>query len=201
MADTPTEIAMATGTASQTGDAKPPETLYDAPAVLELIAKLAGQIESDMDGRDGVCLIGIQRRGDTLARRFCGLIQEQLGREIPSGSLDITLYRDDFDSLAPQPVVGKTALPFTVVDKTIYLVDDVLYTGRTIRAALDELSALGRPARILLAVLIDRGGRELPIEASFVGKHVEAEHREIIDVKVQEEDDTAKVLLLEKVGE
>ncbi len=148
-----------------------------------------------MTARDDVCLVGIQRRGDTLARRLRELLQEQYAHEIPCGSLDITLYRDDFDSLAQQPVVGNTSLPFGVAGKTIYLVDDVLFTGRTIRAALDELSALGRPSRIILAVLIDRGGRELPIAADHVAASVSVEQGHEIQVFFEEDDGEDAVLL------
>ncbi len=170
------------------------ETVYDTGQMRRLIDGLATALAEDMAGREELCLVGIQRRGDTLARRLAELLGEETGREIPCGSLDITLYRDDFDSLAQQPVVGQTSLPFAVAGKTIYLIDDVLYTGRTIRAALDELSALGRPARIVLAVLIDRGGRELPIAADQVAATVEIEPGEEIQVHLMEDDGEDAVL-------
>ena len=171
------------------------ETLYDAGGVRDLIRQLADRMLDDMAGQADPCLVGIQRRGDTLARRLAGIFAEQLGREIPCGSLDITLYRDDFDSLAPQPLVGKTAVPFEVAGKTLYLVDDVLYPGRTIRAALDELSALGRPSRIILAALIDRGGRELPIAPDHAAASISVQPGHEIQVLLTEDDGEDAVLL------
>ena len=186
---------MTTGDGNEAQSSTPAETLYDADGVRDLIEQLAGQLQRDMEPHNELCLVGIQRRGDTLARRLSGLLRERLGQEVPCGSLDITLYRDDFDSLAPQPVVGRTSLPFEVAGKTIYLVDDVLYTGRTIRAALDELSALGRPSRIILAILIDRGGRELPIAADFVASSVDVQQGSEIQVLFDEDDGQDAVIL------
>ena len=186
---------MTTGEGNEARNSALTETLYAAGGVRDLTEQLAGQLQRDMESRNDVCLVGIQRRGDTLARRLSVLLRERLGREIPCGSLDITLYRDDFDSLAPQPVVGRTSLPFEVAGKTIYLVDDVLYTGRTIRAALDELSALGRPSRIILAILIDRGGRELPIAADFVAASVRIQQGSEIQVLFDEDDGEDAVIL------
>ena len=132
-------------------------------------------------------LVGIQRRGVELAARLAVLIGKG-GPPIPLGQLDITLYRDDLSTVGPVPQVGVTSLPDQLEGRTVVIVDDVLYTGRTIRAALDELADFGRPRRILLAVLVDRGGRELPIQADFVGHRVETGGDERIDVAVQELD-------------
>jgi len=133
-------------------------------------------------------LVGIQRRGVELAGRLASLIQKETGTEIPRGALDITLYRDDLETVGPRPVVGATELPFDLEGKAAWIVDDVLFTGRTIRAGLDELADFGRPARIGLAVLVDRGGRELPICADVVGEKVELEAKHRVDVFVTELD-------------
>jgi len=133
-------------------------------------------------------LVGIQRRGAELAARIAALISKSEGRAIPLGKLDITLYRDDLSAIGPRPVVGETTLPVEVEGRTVVIVDDVLYTGRTIRAALDELADFGRPRRILLAVLVDRGGRELPIQADIVGLTVSTTADDRVDVAVEELD-------------
>ncbi|MEJ2540120.1 MAG: bifunctional pyr operon transcriptional regulator/uracil phosphoribosyltransferase PyrR [Gemmatimonadota bacterium] len=139
-------------------------------------------------------LVGIRRRGDLLAR----LLQEELrsaeGHEVPLGALDITLYRDDLATVGPRPLVGETQLPAAGIDgATVVLVDDVLYTGRTVRAALNELADYGRPARIILCVLADRGGRELPIQADIVGRHVETVGRQRVEVRVPPLDEVLAV--------
>jgi pyrimidine operon attenuation protein / uracil phosphoribosyltransferase len=154
--------------------------------VSRLIDRLAATLLDEFPESSELCLVGIRRRGDLLAARLLTKFQTEAHREIPYGSLDITLYRDDFDSLTERPIIGKTEIPFDLDDQTVVLVDDVLFTGRTIRAALDELLELGRPARILLAVLIDRGGRELPIAANFVGATVDVAPDDNVQVLLEE---------------
>jgi pyrimidine operon attenuation protein / uracil phosphoribosyltransferase len=172
---------------SETGSPSVRE-LLDNSAVSNLIDKLAGTLVDEFPESNEFCLVGIRRRGDLLAARLLTRFQVEGNREIHCGSLDITLYRDDFDSLTERPIIGKTEIPFDLDDKTVVLVDDVLFTGRTIRAALDELLELGRPARILLAVLIDRGGRELPIAADFVGVTIDVAPGANVQVLLEELD-------------
>ena len=145
--------------------------------------------------------IGIRRRGVPLAQRLSKKIETLEHRVIPVGILDISLYRDDLSTVSHQPVLNSTDITFPVVGKDVILMDDVLYTGRTIRASLDALFDHGRPARVQLLVLIDRGHRELPIEAQYVGRMVQTSPREIIEVKFQEIDGMEKVLLVEKIAE
>jgi len=133
-------------------------------------------------------LVGIQRRGVELAERLARLIEKEEGVSVPRGALDITLYRDDLEVVGPRPVIGETRLPGDLTDKHVVIVDDVLYTGRTVRAALDELADFGRPKRISLCVLVDRGGRELPIQADVVGKVVKIGPGERVDVLIEEQD-------------
>lgn len=163
-------------------------TVLDARAVSRTLRRMADEIVELFDGTDNVILVGIQRRGVQLADRLGAMIAEREGVEVPRGALDITLYRDDLQTIGPRPVVGKTHLPWAIGGKNVVIVDDVLYTGRTIRAALDELADFGRPARIALAVLVDRGGRELPIHADVVGRRVEVGRDMRIDVLVSELD-------------
>jgi pyrimidine operon attenuation protein/uracil phosphoribosyltransferase len=143
-------------------------------------------------------VVGIQRRGVQLADRIVKMIEGGEGVAVPQGSLDITLYRDDLQTIGPRPVVGPTYLPWDLDDKHVVIVDDVLYTGRTVRAALDELADFGRPASISLAVLIDRGGRELPIHADVVGKKVTVADGERVDVMVAELDERTEVVIVSK---
>ncbi|WP_407936404.1 bifunctional pyr operon transcriptional regulator/uracil phosphoribosyltransferase PyrR [Limnochorda pilosa] len=153
-------------------------------------------------GREGeeLALVGVRTRGVPLARRLAAHIQEIEGLACPVGELDITLYRDDLSRIAQAPVVHQTHIPFAVGEKRIVLVDDVLYTGRTARAAMDAIMDLGRPARIQLAVLVDRGHRELPIRADFVGKNVPTSQQEMISVRLQETDGEERVVILERPG-
>jgi pyrimidine operon attenuation protein / uracil phosphoribosyltransferase len=139
-------------------------------------------------GTDDLVLIGIQRRGVELAQRIAALIKDQEGADVPRGALDITLYRDDLGTVGPNPVIGETHLPGDLTDKHAVIVDDVLYTGRTVRAALDELADFGRPKRISLCVLVDRGGRELPIQADIVGKAIKTSTGDRVEVQVEELD-------------
>jgi pyrimidine operon attenuation protein/uracil phosphoribosyltransferase len=155
---------------------------------------MADEIVELFDGADGLVLVGIQRRGVQLADRIAALITEREGVTVGRGALDITLYRDDLQTVGPRPVVGRTDLPLEIDGKRIVIIDDVLYTGRTIRAALDELADFGRPARIALAVLVDRGGRELPIHADIVGKRIDVPSGGRIDVLISEIDGQDAVL-------
>ncbi|HVE77267.1 MAG TPA: bifunctional pyr operon transcriptional regulator/uracil phosphoribosyltransferase PyrR [Gemmatimonadaceae bacterium] len=163
-------------------------TLLDARAVDRTLRRMADEILELNDGTDQLVIVGIQRRGVQLADRIVAMIKEREGVAVQRGALDITLYRDDLQTVGPRPVVGKTDLPWSLEDKRVVIVDDVLYTGRTVRAALDELADFGRPRRIVLAVLVDRGGRELPIHADIVGKRVEVAPGDRVDVLLEEVD-------------
>ncbi len=151
------------------------------------------------EGIENLCIIGIRNRGDVIAERIRDDIEKETGTRLESGMLDITLYRDDLSTIGPRPVIAATEIPCNIDDMRIVLIDDVLYTGRTIRAALDELVDFGRAARIYLAVLIDRGGRELPIHPDFIGKKVEVMQNEHIQVMVKGIDKEDSVWLLEEV--
>jgi pyrimidine operon attenuation protein/uracil phosphoribosyltransferase len=159
----------------------------DDRALARTLARMATEIIERAQGTEGLVLVGIQRRGVELAARLRALIAQSEGVQVPWGKLDITLYRDDLQTVGPRPVVGETSLP-DLDGRTVAIVDDVLYTGRTVRAALDECSDFGRPRRILLCVLIDRGGRELPIQADIVGRKVTAGPGDRVDVLVSELD-------------
>jgi pyrimidine operon attenuation protein/uracil phosphoribosyltransferase len=161
--------------------------LMDDRALARTLARMATEIVERAHGTEGLVLVGIQRRGVELASRLRTLIAQSEQTTVPWGKLDITLYRDDLQTVGPRPVVGETSLP-DLDGKTVAIVDDVLYTGRTVRAALDECSDFGRPRRILLCVLIDRGGRELPIQADIVGAKVTAGPGDRVDVLVSELD-------------
>jgi pyrimidine operon attenuation protein/uracil phosphoribosyltransferase len=172
--------------------------LMSATEIDRTLQRLAHEIVEKSGGAEELILVGIRRRGVPLAQRLAGVIRGFSKREVPVGSLDITLYRDDLSTIAPQPVVHASEIPFAVDDKVLILIDDVLYTGRTIRAAMNGLFDLGRPKRIQLCVLIDRGHRELPIEATFVGRHVQTSDREIIEVRLNEIDQEERVVLCER---
>jgi len=178
----------------------PPKSsvVLDSKAVERTLKRMAVEIVELNHGTDDLILVGIQRRGVQLANRLVNLIREGEGVSIPEGSLDITLYRDDLQTVGPRPVVGPTHLPWDLEGKHVIIVDDVLYTGRTIRAALDELADFGRAARIGLAVLVDRGGRELPIRADVVGKTVEVGPDERVDVLIEELDKKTEVVIVPK---
>lgn len=173
--------------------------LMSASEIDRTLVRLAHEILEKTQDLDQLAFIGIRRRGVPLAQRVASKIAALENRTIPTGILDINLYRDDLSTVGIQPVVNATDIPFSVVGKDVVLFDDVLYTGRTIRAALDALFDKGRPARVQLCVLIDRGHRELPIEARYVGRMVQTTQNEIIEVKFQEIDQMEKVLLVEKV--
>ncbi len=154
-------------------------------------------VEKNREGGNLV-FIGIMRRGVTLARRLSRLVRDMAQVEVPIGALDITLYRDDLSEIASQPVLRKTEVPFTVKGSKVVLVDDVLFSGRTVRAALDAIIDLGRPCSIQLAVLLDRGHRELPIRADFVGKNIPTSASEVVEVKLTEDDGVDEVMIEEE---
>ncbi|HEY7351753.1 MAG TPA: bifunctional pyr operon transcriptional regulator/uracil phosphoribosyltransferase PyrR [Terriglobales bacterium] len=162
------------------------------------LLRLAHEIVEKNDGVENLGLIGIQRRGVPLAHRLAKLMGRIESTVIPVGALDITFYRDDLSTLGPKPLVQESKLGFDIQDKNIILVDDVLFTGRTARAAMDALFSHGRPRRVQLCALIDRGHRELPIEAAFVGRSVPTTMQEVIEVKLNEVDGMEKVLLVER---
>jgi pyrimidine operon attenuation protein / uracil phosphoribosyltransferase len=165
------------------------QLLMDARAVERAIARMAREIVEHNDGVKDLCIMGVQRRGVQLAERIAQEIERAEGQLPPVGTLDITLYRDDLTAIGPRPVLGETRLPPGGLDgRHLVIVDDVLYTGRTARAALDELADFGRPARIWLCVLIDRGGRELPIQPDVVGRTVEIGAGDVAEVLVPELD-------------
>jgi pyrimidine operon attenuation protein/uracil phosphoribosyltransferase len=175
--------------------------IMSASEIDRTIVRLAHEIVEKNNGADNLGLVGIMRRGVPLAQRLAKILGRIEKTEVPVGTLDITLYRDDLSTIGHRPEVRKSKMEFDIQDKNIILVDDVLYTGRTTRAALDGLFDHGRPRRIQLLVLIDRGHRELPIEAGFVGRKVPTTDNEIIEVKFQETDGAEKVLLVERVAE
>ena len=172
-------------------------TIMDADGIRRALTRIAHEIVEKNKGTKDVVLIGIRRRGVPLAERIRDKIAEFEGVQLPLGILDITLYRDDLSTIDVQPVVHETQVPFSVHGKTVVLVDDVIYTGRTARAALDATMDLGRPQRIQLAVLVDRGHRELPIRPDYVGKNLPTSRREIVSVRLREVDEAEDVLLLE----
>ena len=166
--------------------------ILDARAVARTISRMADEILERNDGSDRLMLVGIQRRGVQIADRIAEVINQREGINVPRGALDITLYRDDLQTIGPRPVVGQTHLPGALEDRVVVIVDDVLFTGRTIRAAMDAVTQLGRPRAIQLAVLIDRGHRELPIRADFVGKNLPTAEREDVRVRLRETDDVVE---------
>jgi len=171
--------------------------IIDAEGINRSLTRIAHEVLEKNKGTEDLVLIGIRRRGVPLARRLAEKIREIEGKSVPVGILDITLYRDDLTTRADQPVVEKTEVPFPVKGKRVVLVDDVIYTGRTARAALDAVMDLGRPQMIQLAVLVDRGHRELPIRPDYVGKNVPTSRREIISVRLQEVDGKDEVVIEE----
>lgn len=162
--------------------------LLDARAMGRALQRMASEVVERGEGTDGLVLVGIQRRGVELAERLAALIEKAEGEAPFLGKLDITLYRDDLQAIGPRPVVGETRLPPDLDGAIVVIVDDVLFTGRTVRAALDEVADFGRPRRILLCVLVDRGGRELPIQADIVGTTVDTTPGDHVHVRVRELD-------------
>jgi pyrimidine operon attenuation protein / uracil phosphoribosyltransferase len=175
--------------------------ILSASEIERTLVRLAHEIVEKNNGVVNLGLVGIMRRGVPLAQRLAKVLGRIEKTEVSVGTLDITLYRDDLSTVGHRPEVRKSSMEFDIQDKNIILVDDVLYTGRTTRAALDALFDHGRPRRIQLCVLIDRGHRELPIEAGFVGRTIHTTNNEIIEVKLQETDGADKVLLVERVAE
>jgi pyrimidine operon attenuation protein/uracil phosphoribosyltransferase len=189
---------------SETTVVKKPELrekgrLMSASEIERTLVRLAHQIVEKTNASESVVLVGIKRRGVPLAERLALLVSGIMKRPVETGVLDIQFYRDDLTTHGARPVVNKGELGLDVNGRHVILCDDVLYTGRTIRAALDALFDHGRPQCVQLAVLIDRGHRELPIEATYIGKHVPTSSREIIEVKFREVDNDEQVLLVEKV--
>ena len=174
--------------------------LMDASRLARTLSRMAHEIAERHPGPE-IALVGVRTRGVPLAWRLARLVKDASGNEPRVGALDITLYRDDTTAIAPNPVMKGTHIPFSIDGRTVVLVDDVLYTGRTVRAALDELVDFGRPARIELAVLVDRGHRELPIHADYVGRTLTTRRDETVQVLLSEEDGEDRVLLLGKVRE
>ena len=174
------------------------QELMDGARLHRTLVRMAHEIVEKNPDTARTVLVGIRTRGVPLAQRLAAFIKEAAGQAPPVGALDITLYRDDLTTIAPNPVIQGTEIPCSIDGRTVVLLDDVLYTGRTVRAALDELIDFGRPDRIQLAVLVDRGHRELPIRADFVGKQLTTRRDEVVQVRLTETDGEDRVLLLEK---
>ncbi len=174
--------------------------ILDAAGIARAITRIAHEVVERNKGVQDVVLVGLRSRGVGLAHRIAGKLGEIEGAKVPVGALDITLYRDDLGRAVTQPVVRRTEIPFPINDRIVVLVDDVLYTGRSCRAAMDALMDLGRPRLIQLAVLVDRGHRELPIRADYVGKNVPTSHQEEVQVLLAEEDGVDRVVILDRVG-
>ncbi len=172
--------------------------LMDATAMERALTRISHEILEKNRGAENVCLIGIQRRGVALAKRLARTIETIEGVMPSQGELDITFYRDDLSMLAEHPMVKGTSIPFAINGKHIVLVDDVLYTGRTVRAGIEALFDMGRPASIQLAILIDRGHRELPIRADYIGKNIPTSRSELIHVQVSEFDGVDQVVLCDR---
>src|SRR3954465_13655484 len=173
-------------------------TVLDARAVERTLKRMSVEIVELNGGTDDLVIVGIQRRGVQLADRLVKMIEGGEGVTVPQGPVAITLSRGDLQTVGPRPVVGATSLPWEIDDKHVVIVDDVLYTGRTVRAALDELADFGRPASICLALLLHRGGRELPIHADVVGKKIDVADDERVDVMVAELDERTEVVIVPK---
>lgn len=172
--------------------------ILDNVGIERTLMRIAHEIIESNKGTEDLCIIGIRTRGAFLAERLATCIKKIDNAKVPVGILDITLYRDDLSLISEQPVVRQTQIDFDISDKKIILVDDVLYTGRTVRAAIDALMDFGRPKEIQLAVLVDRGHRELPIRADFAGKNIPTSKNEIIEVRLQEEDKIDEVVIVER---
>jgi pyrimidine operon attenuation protein/uracil phosphoribosyltransferase len=162
------------------------------------LARITAEIIEKLSPHEEFAIIGIRRRGVHLASRLCAKLEAILKRQVLNGILDITLYRDDLTTIADRPMLRETSIEFDINNLSLILVDDVLYTGRTVRAALDGIVDLGRPKRVQLAVMIDRGHRELPIQADYVGKQVQTADDEMVEVRVNEEDGEERVILVKR---
>ena len=169
--------------------------VMDADRIGRTLTRIAHEIVERNKGTDDLALVGVRTRGVPIARRIARTLHEITGQDIPTGSLDITLYRDDLQTVGPRPVVGPTDLPWNLEGKQVVIIDDVLYTGRTTRAALDALIDYGRPKGIQLIVLVDRGHRELPIKADYVGKNLPTAPEESVQVRLLEIDGEDEVVL------
>ncbi len=176
-------------------------TILDRAEMARIVRRMAGEIVETHRGVDGLMLVGIRTRGVPLAEALADEIERAEGSRPPLGVLDITLYRDDLSLVAPKPVVRESRFPEPIEGRSLVLCDDVLYTGRTVRAALDALADFGRPRVVRLAVLIDRGWRELPIHADYVGRKVPTSAHEVIKVSFQETDGASKVQILDRPAE
>ena len=172
--------------------------IMEESAVIRALTRISHEILEKNRGAENVCLVGIRRRGAALARIIADNIQRFEGVNVPCGDIDIGYYRDDISDLSDMPVLKKTELPFSIAGKKVILVDDVLYTGRTVRAAIEAVFSIGRPAAIQLAILIDRGHRELPIRADYVGKNIPTSQSELISVHIPPFDSETAVRLLDK---
>lgn len=172
--------------------------IMDAAAIERTLVRIAHQIIEKNQGVENVCLVGIRTRGVPLAKRIAANIKKIEGIDLPVGELDITLYRDDLVRMSETPIVSDTNIPFSIKDKTVILVDDVIYTCRTARAALDAIMAIGRPACIQLCCMIDRGHAELPIKANYVGKNIPTSHSELVSVKLEESDGETNISIYHK---
>lgn len=179
------------------GGLKLKRNVLSAQQMARILRRMAGEILERNGGVEGLMLVGIRTRGVPLAESLAAEIERSEGTEIPIGVLDITLYRDDLSVIAPQPVVKETRLPGPIEDQTLVLCDDVLFTGRTIRAALDALTDFGRPRAVQLAVLVDRGHRELPIQADFVGRKIASTPDELVEVRFAATDGEDRVMIME----
>ncbi len=177
--------------------------VMDADRMARTLARIAHEIVERNRGVDRLALVGVRTRGVPIAGRLAVRLKEITGQDVPVGALDITLYRDDLmhHAVGPQPLVRSTEIPFSIDDRVILLVDDVLYTGRTIRAALDELIDFGRPRAIQLVVIVDRGHRELPIKADYVGKNLPTSRAESVSVRLAETDGCDEVVIDRMAGE
>lgn len=175
-----------------------PKELLNSKEIKRALTRIAHEIVERNKGIDNICLVGIQKGGVLLAKRLVSIIESIEERPIDIGTLDISFYRDDINTSMKQPVVSKTEIPCSITDKTVVLVDDVLFTGRSIRAAMDALIDFGRPSQIQLAILIDRGHRQLPIRPDYVGKNIPTSFNERIEVNLQEEKKEDNVTLITK---
>jgi pyrimidine operon attenuation protein/uracil phosphoribosyltransferase len=176
---------------------KEKRVLMDQNEVLKTIGRLSSEIVKDNPDIEALCIMGIRKRGDVLAKRLANILRKSTSWEIKVGVLDITLYRDDLTIYGPKPIIGSTYFPCSIDDKEVLLVDDVIYTGRTIRSALDEIMDYGRPLRIKLAVMVNRGGRELPIFPDYTGISVDLGEDEEVQVLLKETDKEDKVKVIE----
>lgn len=175
------------------------KTLFNKEELEKIVINLSENVINSFKNKyNEICIIGIKNRGDVIAKRIMEVLKAKTNFELKFGAIDITLYRDDLSTVGPKPLIGTTDINFSIDGKIVLLVDDVLYTGRTIRAAIDEIIDFGRPKRIFLLVIIDRGGRELPICPDFVGEKVKCNENENVSVYIKELDGDEGVFLLEK---